>query len=73
MGAVLTLIPTVLQLAAVFGRWFGASADTLQAYEDLVVSTATSGLISVDVHDKLMAHKAAILARLDKKDKNGNV
>lgn len=74
MATVLSLIPVVLQIAALIGRWLGASADTVQAYEDLVTSTAMSGLISIDVHDKLLSHKAVILARLKaNEDKNGKV
>lgn len=73
MATFLTLIPVILQIAALLGRWFGASENTLEAYEQLVTSTAMSGLISIDVHDKLLAHKEAILARLKAKEKEGKV
>jgi hypothetical protein len=46
---------------------FGATAQQLQTYQDMVKAQNEEGNLSVESHDALLAHQAAIEARLKAK------
>lgn len=69
IGALVPYIPFILQVVGFYLKMFGASADTLQQYQDLIDRANKEGHLSLESRDRLTAHKDAILARLEAKKK----
>lgn len=68
-----TWISLILNLLLTALKWYGASADTLAKYQELIESTKNDGLISVDSKDKFISQKEAILARLKARQNPGGI
>lgn len=61
-------LPMILNVAAFFMKLFGSSADTIKEYEAMVKKLSDDGSLSLQSHDRLLAHKDAILKRLKEKE-----
>jgi hypothetical protein len=57
-------MPFILSVLGSIFRIFGASRKTLDEYTDMIKKVNTSGLITLESHDRLLAHKEKILAEL---------
>ena len=57
-------LPTILSLVGMIMSAFGASQAQVQTYQDMVNAQNELGNLSVQDHDALMGHVAAINARL---------
>ncbi len=62
-------LPVVLDIVGMFFSAFGASAENLKLYQDMITKQNQSGLLSLQSHDRLLAHQAAIEARMKSKNK----
>ncbi len=62
-------IPTFLSLAGLLMKLFGTSEKDIRAYEDMIMKMNAAGRLSLESHDRLTAHKDAILKRQEEKKK----
>lgn len=60
-------IPAILSVVSYLIKLFGASEQTMKDYEDMIKQCNDAGILSVSSHDKLLAHKQAILDRIKAK------
>lgn len=70
IGFLLALAPFAhffLNIAGAFMSAFGASKEQLAVYQDMVTKQNQAGDLSLESHDRLKEHEAAILARLKAK------
>lgn len=58
-------LPSLLSLVGTIMSAFGASEAQVQTYQDMVNAQNEMGNLSVEDHDSLLGHVAAINARLD--------
>lgn len=61
-------IPTILSIVSLLMRMFGGSESDLKAYESMVQKMNADGRLSLESHDRLIAHKDAIMQRLKDKE-----
>lgn len=62
--ALASALPSILNLVGMIMSAFGASAAQVQTYQDMVNAQNEMGNLSVQSHDSLLGHVAAINARL---------
>lgn len=62
--AVAQALPSLLSLVGLLMSAFGANEVQIQTYQDMVKKQNDEGLLSVESHDNLLAHLAAIQARM---------
>ncbi len=58
--AIIPLLPTLLTILGYVLKWMGANEQVLEDYKKLVVSTQNSGLISVNLKDRLTSQEQEI-------------
>jgi uncharacterized BrkB/YihY/UPF0761 family membrane protein len=59
--AIIPLLPTIMTILGYVLKWMGANQEVLENYKKLVISTQNSGLISVNIKDRLIRQKQEIL------------
>ncbi len=60
---IVPLLPTIFTILGWVLKWMGANEAVLEKYKQLVISTQESGLLSVNVKDRLLSQHDRILAR----------
>lgn len=66
-----TALPSLLNLVGMIMSAFGASEAQVQTYQDMVKAQNEMGNLSVQSHDALLGHVAAIVARMNAKKPKG--
>ncbi len=61
-------IPAILSVVSVLMKFFGTSDKDLRDYEAMIIKMNAAGRLSIESHDRLLAHKDVILARLKAKE-----
>jgi hypothetical protein len=59
--------PAIIQLAGLLLEIFGASKQNLEQYQQMIQANKDTGLVSVDVYERLTAHHQKLLDDYNKK------